>query len=285
MNLNRFFPQETLSYDDFIFYRCTDYWEPFEAACLLNGLLPEAVAQKIHLELDSESKRKALPFKVERTMILIDRACRSNKINHDSNSGGYRLNCEQYQNDFAYFINQSENFNDCDRYITFRPENIAGWAMENGLSIPPNFEVEKKKTTGKAQHGYGEEEIVTYHFKEFKIPEKQIINGNKLIDDQSDCLTIPERQELGRLRKDKEEWSELLKAALFIGHWVDTCESKITKPQIQRILNNHFSNIDKKKIVISLWKALPDKARNTGGNFKEPMPDCIWPDVNTEIKK
>ena len=117
--------------------------------------------------------------------------------------------------------------------------------------------------------------------------EKQTVNRNELKDNEHQCLRMPDAQELGRLKKEKAQLDKLLKAAVLIGHWVDTCKFRITKSQIQGILDNHFPDMyNKPTIITQLWDSLPNNAKNTGsGKAKEPMPDGIWSDVNTEIKK
>ncbi|GAB6147011.1 hypothetical protein [Desulfocicer niacini] len=150
-----------------------------------------------------------------------------------------------------------------DEFPHLAEQAIRGSSMENPLSRDERKELEQLRS------------------------EKQSINRNEDAEDEYLPLTKTERQEFGRLKLTEERWSESLKAAVLIGHWIDTCQSRVIKSRIRGILANHFPDMKNKETVLAeLWNSIPDNAKNSGsGSRNEPMPDNIWPDVNTEIKK
>lgn len=257
-----------LSLEDWIFYRTLAYWEALEASCLLNGIDPESI--------DSE-----IPKGIGRILSSIERSVRSREIDFKPEEIAESHPFFKHREKWSSFIDEPNDSYYPDYMIcTFNPYTFLGWADKRGFPIQGGFDGwEEGRFTMNTPEG------TKAIFNDFS-SESSGINQNSLIKSEAPPLTTPESQELGRLRKESDRLIKSLDAAVFLGYSITTSDVRMTKTKIREILENRFPHIDKQKTVIDqLWDSLPNGAKNTGGNSKDPMPDHIWPDINTEIKK
>lgn len=84
-------------------------------------------------------------------------------------------------------------------------------------------------------------------------------------------LTKSEKQELGRLRKEKEKWDESISASVSIGIWLTELKYKITHKELEAQILKAFPDIPKSTINKKIWEAIPEDYKNTGGAKKQPQ--------------
>ncbi|MBI9089887.1 MAG: hypothetical protein JEZ12_11780 [Desulfobacterium sp.] len=100
---------------------------------------------------------------------------------------------------------------------------------------------------------------------------------NKYPELSLDAFTKTQARELGKLRRKKEDSETALKAAIKIGRWLETDNTKykVTKTNLKEFIQNFFPDIYGKTMVNRLWEAIPDDIKNNGGNPKQPMEDSM----------
>ncbi len=75
--------------------------------------------------------------------------------------------------------------------------------------------------------------------------------------------------ELGQLRKEKEKWSDSIKASVDVGLWLEKTNVAITHKDLEKKVLFEFPDVPKTTIHGMIWKAIPDHYKNKGGAAKQ----------------